>query len=81
MKPVTLHDGRVVDSSSDEWRLECESRAVLRLPAMGRSRGLRTRRDYLDTIEKRRGIEARKALESRLLAVWEAQHAKPTDGC
>lgn len=30
--PVSLYDGRVVDSYSEEWRAECEARAILAMP-------------------------------------------------
>ena len=36
--PVTLIDGRVVDSMSEEWRHECEARAVARSSGMSTSR-------------------------------------------
>lgn len=32
---VTLHDGREVSNYSREWMLECEARAVARLPTKG----------------------------------------------
>jgi hypothetical protein len=46
---VTLHDGRKVDSSSQDWQLECLARHVLRLP---------TRQDrlaWLADVERRNG--------------------------
>ena len=29
--PVPLHDGRVVCSSCEDWRHECEARAIMKL--------------------------------------------------
>lgn len=63
---VTLFDGTVVDSASEAWRAECEARHVLRLPSRGR------RLDYLARVEKKRGAEARAALEALGLALWGA---------
>lgn len=63
---VTLHDGRVVDTWSEEWRAECEARAVLRM----RSKDARYR--WLDAVEKKRGRDARMELQRRVMAVWKA---------
>jgi hypothetical protein len=63
---VTLHDGREVDSSSENWRAECEARYVLRLKSK------QQRHAYLDSVAKRRGSAARDSLESLVMAVWKA---------
>jgi hypothetical protein len=47
-------------------RLRCEVRYVLALRAEDRQKAL----DYLALVEKRRGIEARKALENEVIAQW-----------
>lgn len=71
---VTLHDGRVVDTWSEEWRAECEARAVLRM----RSKG--DRYAWLNAVENRRGKAARDALHARVLAIWRAGNVRQDDG-
>ena len=44
--------------------MECEARHVINLDE------LRLRRDYLDVVERRRGIGARKALEAVMTIEW-----------
>ena len=44
--------------------MECEARHVANLPELG------LRRDYLGVVEKRRGIDARKALEAAIKIEW-----------
>jgi hypothetical protein len=61
--PVTLRDGRVVCSSCQAWRLECEARHVLALPH---------RRAYLDEIRAKRGVEAYHDLRNEMLSLQEA---------
>lgn len=61
--PVILRSGRIVCSSCQAWRLECEARHVLTLPH---------RREYLDEIKKRRGDEAYQALRNEMVALQEA---------
>ncbi len=77
MNTVTLMDGTVVDSASEEWRHETEARAILNMPTK------RQRQDFLygrwDEKYKRdrggvlqiRGAEAVKRLEETILALWE----------
>lgn len=61
---VTLADGREVPSDSQEWLQECEARHILNM-------GTREARiAMLDKIEKRRGPEARKDLEVRIMTLW-----------
>lgn len=49
-RPVTLFTGQTVCDYSEAWRLECEARHVLTYP-------LEKRREYLASIEKRRGAK------------------------
>lgn len=62
---VKLADGREVPSDSQEWFLECEARHILNLPSKP------ARLELLDQIEKRRGPDARRELEVRILTLWE----------
>lgn len=71
---VTLADGRQVDSGSEEWRAECEARRVLGMPTKAH------RHAYLHAVAKRRGQEARDALEAAVLALWRAGRAEQDDG-
>lgn len=66
---VELHDGRKVGSWSEEWRAECEARAVLRMPTKMHRRG------YLLRVADRRGQEAANALERHVMQLWEAERA------
>lgn len=61
---VTLADGRQVASDSAEWLAECEARQILNMPSK------QHRLEFLDKIEKRRGQEARRVLEERILDLW-----------
>lgn len=70
---VTLHDGRVVDTWSEDWRAECEARAVLRMPSKDH------RYRWLDAVEKRRGRDARMELQRRVMAIWRAEQAANQD--
>lgn len=64
---VTLHDGRSVSSYSEEWRAECEARAVLNMPTrMDRAR-------YLGLVARRRGPAAADAIRELGLKIWRAQ--------
>jgi hypothetical protein len=76
MKMVTLMDGSKVDHCSEEWRHECEARAILNMPTKGR------RQDYLyGSLDHRgnsrggvlqiRGEAAVRRLEETILALWE----------
>lgn len=74
---VTLHDGTQVSNYSEEWRHECEARAILAMPSK------RARQDFLygryDPNWKKerggvlqiRGESAVKRLEETILAIWE----------
>lgn len=74
---VTLHDGRQVLSDSEEWRHECEARAVIAMP------NIQQRRAYLrgthnpagvptGGVLAKRGEEAVKRLETTIKAIWYA---------
>lgn len=67
---VTLADGRQVLSDSPEWRHECEARTILDMP------NKQVRLEFLDKIEKRRGPEARRALELTIMNLWHARRAE-----
>lgn len=61
---VTLHDGREVDSSSEDFRHECEAKYVLNL-------GTKEKRiQFLTKIEERRGKPSRTRLEQTVLSIW-----------
>lgn len=62
---VKLADGREVPSDSPDWKDECEARHILNLPTKA------ARIELLDQIEKRRGADARRELEVRILTLWE----------
>lgn len=59
---VTLRDGRIVCSSCECWRLECEARHVLTKPDA-------EKRVYLEAIGKKRGEAARQELREEMLAL------------
>lgn len=62
MSSVTLRDGRVVCSSCECWRHECEARFVLtKLDA--------EKRAYLEAIGKKRGEAARQELRQEMIAL------------
>ena len=60
--PVTLRDGRIVCSSCECWRFECEARYVLTKPND-------EKRDYLEGIGKKRGEAARQELRQEMIAI------------
>lgn len=53
---VTLIDGRVVDSTSEAWRHECEARAVAHMPST------QQRHEYVAIVARARGPAAAAAL-------------------
>lgn len=65
MSTVTLHDGRVVDSASEEWRHESECRAIAALPTLA------DRRAWLEMLEKKRGKDAVDEIRRTLVALWD----------
>ena len=58
--PVTLRDGRVVCSSCEAWRLECEARTILKR---------RDRKEYLEKVRQKRGVDAAVELRNEMLAI------------
>ena len=62
--PKTLHDGAVVCGSCEDWRGECEARAIMKLPTTNE------RRSWLEDIERRRGQPARLALQTMIGVLW-----------
>ena len=62
-----LHDGTEVSSYSEAWRHECEARWILALPS------LEQRRDWLASLEKRRGVAAVDQLKRTMKALHERQ--------
>lgn len=77
---VTLHDGRVVDSWSEEWRHETEARAILNMDKKSdRQNYLWGTRDhwgkYTGGIRQKRGEAACRRLEETILELWRKQTA------
>ena len=66
---VELYDGRQVSNYSEEWRAECEARAVVRLSTK------MARRAYIWRVREKRGDAAANALERLVWALWEAELA------
>ncbi len=62
-----LIDGREVESDSEEYRHECEARAIAKLP------GLAQRRAWLEDIERKRGKAEADRVRATLAALWEAK--------
>ena len=63
----TLHDGREVDSASEEWRHEREAAAILALPTLA------DRRAWLEAIEAKRGKAEADRLRMTMGALWKAR--------
>ena len=63
-REVTLHDGRVVSSYSEDWRHECEANAVLDLPTKNE------RSVFLSKIAQHRGKLAADALRETVTKLW-----------
>ena len=81
---VTLIDGREVDSSSEEWRLEClaRDRHVANMRRIARE----LRQDYLSNVCRREGDEAERRLRdasatAALTASAAANQAGATPEC
>lgn len=64
---VILIDGREVDSACEDWRHECEARAIAALP------GLDERREHLLAVQRRRGKPAADRLRITLEQIWRAR--------
>lgn len=63
-----------MESDLEAWRLECEARHVLSLG------GLMARRGYLELIGKKRGEDARRALEAAVKVEWIKMKSKQSEG-
>lgn len=71
--PVTLCDGRQVDSASEDWRQECL--AVHTHVQNLRGRSLQQRREYLRALEHRAGPELALRVTDAYAKDWEARKA------
>jgi len=60
---VKLHNGEIVSSWSEEWRLECEAIHLLEMP-------LHRRREALRIREEKRGKEAVQKLQSVMASIF-----------
>jgi len=58
--PVTLRNSLVVCSSCEAWRLECEARMALKR---------RDRKEYLEKVRQKRGVDAAVELRNEMLAI------------
>lgn len=67
MNTVTLIDGRQVDSTSEDWRHECEARAIAALPTLA------DRRAWLEQLQHKRGKEEADRLRNTMKLLWEAK--------
>lgn len=67
---ATLIDGRQVDSSSEDWRHECEARYVSAMPKR------QQRLDYVAAIERRRGTAEAERLRATARVIWDQKAAK-----
>lgn len=70
MSTVWLIDGRAVSDTSEDWRHECEARAIAALPT------LEERRAWLESLEKKRGKEAVDRLRATMKALWAGRGSK-----
>lgn len=62
---VTLVDGTEVRADSEEYRHECEARAICALPTLA------DRRAWLEGIEHKRGKDAADRLRATIVKLWE----------
>jgi len=63
MATARLHDGRLVDTTSEDFRHECEAKMLMGLP------DLATRREWLEKIAQKRGTADRERLERTISAI------------
>lgn len=59
-------DGKELCTHSKAWQVECEIRYALMLPDKARKPRI-TKRDYLNTVEEKRGTEARLQLRAEMI--------------
>lgn len=62
---MKLLDGTEVKSDSEDWRHECEARAIAALPST------LARRTWLEEIERKRGMIAASLLRQTIAQLWE----------
>lgn len=66
MNTVQLLDGSSVPSDSEEWRHECEARAIAALPTLAE------RRAWLEALALKRGQPAAEGLRATMQKLWKA---------
>lgn len=81
---ATLIDGRVVCTWCEEWRHECEARAVLDMPTLKQRRAfLYGTPDSFDRmrggVAQLRGKDALKRLEATMLEIWNRRQQVAND--
>lgn len=69
-REVTLHDGRVVSSYSEDWRHHTEARSVLAMPSK------LARNEYIAKVADHRGKPAATALRALVKTLWDLKLAK-----
>lgn len=62
---VTLEDGRTVCRMCEDYRHECEARAVMNMPSR------RQRVEYIEMVSKHRGKAEATRLHDTVLVMWE----------
>lgn len=72
---VRLIDGRLVDRASEDWRHECEARAILAMPTKQERRaflygGIRPDGSKTHGVLGLRGEREVKRLEATMLLIW-----------
>ena len=70
---VTLHDGTQVLSDSEEWRHECEARAVMKMP----TREHRNR--YIYKVAQFRGEAEARRIRETVRKLWPVRE-RPAEG-
>lgn len=67
-----LIDGGEVASDSEAWRHECEARSILMI------KPLQERRQWLNDIERLRGVKEADRLRATISALWAARAVAST---
>lgn len=57
----------LINTNSEEWRHECEVRAVANMP-------LQKRREFLADVQEKRGLDARLKLQEGLTKLWKTKN-------
>ena len=65
-----LIDGREVASDSEDWRHECEARAIARLPSLA------DRRAWLEDIKRKRGPAEATRLRETMKQLWNERNPR-----